>query len=261
MAVLNCTPDSFSDGGRFLETETAVAHGHLLIEQGADIVDVGGESTRPGAEPVPSDEQLRRVLPVLGELRARHSEVLLSVDTSNPEVAEAALAAGADLVNDVTAASRPELLELAASHGAAVVLMHMRGTPRTMQSDTRYDDVVAEVHAYLKGRAHAALSCGIPPDRIWLDPGIGFGKDDVGNLRLLAAMPRLARLGHPVLVGASRKAFIGRLTGATVEARLPGSLAALIPVVGLPRVVVRVHDAAASLQFLELATQVREAAS
>jgi dihydropteroate synthase len=210
---------------------------------------------------VATGEQLSRVLPVLAALRRRHPEVVLSVDTSDPAVAAAALDADADLINDVTAARRPGLLELVADRGAAVVLMHMRGTPRTMQADTTYDDVVAEVHSYLESRARVAVDSGIAPDRVWLDPGIGFGKNDGGNLKLLAAMPRLAELGHPVLVGASRKAFIGRLTGAAVDARLPGSLAALIPVLGLSRVVVRVHDAAASLQFLELATSLHEVAS
>lgn len=261
MAVLNRTPDSFSDGGLFMETAAAVAHGERMVAEGADIIDIGGESTRPGAAPVPADEQLARVLPVLKELRRRQPDILLSVDTSDPGVAEAALDAGADLVNDVTAASRPGLLELVRSRGAAIVLMHMRGTPRTMQVDTDYDDVVVEVRSFLQRRARAAVDRGIPPHRVWIDPGIGFGKDDTGNLRLLAALPELAGLGHPVLVGASRKSFIGRLTGTEVEGRLPGSLAALIPAVGLDRAVVRVHDAAASVQFLEVASMLHEVAT
>jgi len=261
MAVLNRTPDSFSDGGSYLDAGAAVAHGELLIAEGADIIDIGGESTRPEADPVTTDEQLRRVLPVLVQLRSRYPETLLSVDTSDLDVAEAALDAGADLINDVTAASRPGLLELVASRRAAIVLMHMRGTPRTMQTDTDYDDVVAEVRSFLTRRARAAVDSGIPPHRVWLDPGIGFGKDEMGNLRLLAALPELAGLGHPVLVGASRKSFIGRLTGTSVEARLPGSLAALIPVIGLARAVARVHDAAASVQFLEVAARLHEVAS
>lgn len=261
MAVLNRTPDSFSDGGLFMETAAAVAHGERMVAEGADIIDIGGESTRPGAAPVPADEQLARVLPVLKELRRRQPDILLSVDTSDPGVAETALDAGADLVNDVTAASRPGLLELVRSRGAAIVLMHMRGTPRTMQVDTDYDDVVVEVRSFLQRRARAAVDRGIPPHRVWIDPGIGFGKDDTGNLRLLAALPELAGLGHPVLVGASRKSFIGRLTGTEVEGRLPGSLAALIPAVGLDRAVVRVHDAAASVQFLEVASMLHEVAT
>ena len=261
MAVLNRTPDSFSDGGLFMEAGTAIAHGESLIAEGADIIDIGGESTRPGAEPVPANEQLRRVLPILAELRKRHPETLLSVDTSDLGVAEAVIDAGADLINDVTAASQSGLLELVASRDAAIVLMHMRGSPRTMQVDTVYDDVVADVRSFLERRARRAVDTGIPSHRVWIDPGIGFGKDDSGNLRLLAALPELAGLGHPVLIGASRKSFIGRLTGAAVEARLPGSLAALIPVVGLARTVVRVHDAAASVQFLELASRLHEVAS
>ena len=259
MGVLNCTPNSFSDGGLFVDTETAVDHADSLIRGGAQIVDIGGESTRPGAEPVMADEELRRVLPVVSRLRHRHPELLISVDTSKPDVAEAALHEGADIINDVTAGGADGLLELVASMGAAVVLMHLRGTPRTMQTDTTYDDVVAEVHGYLQRRAEAAVATGIPPHRVWIDPGIGFAKDVDGNLRLLAALPELADLGHPVLVGASRKSFIGRLTGAEVGGRLPGSLAALIPTVGLPRAVVRVHEPTPTVQFLEVASRLHEA--
>jgi len=259
MGVLNCTPNSFSDGGLFVNTETAVDHADSLIRGGAQIVDIGGESTRPGAEPVLAHEEFRRVLPVVSRLRHRHPELLISVDTSKPDVAEAALHEGADIINDVTAGGADGLLELVASMGAAVVLMHLRGTPRTMQTDTTYDDVVAEVHGYLQRRAEAAVAAGIPPHRVWIDPGIGFGKDVDGNLRLLAALPELADLGHPVLVGASRKSFIGRLTGAEVGRRLPGSLAALIPTVGLPRAVVRVHEPTPTVQFLEVASRLHEA--
>ena len=258
MGILNCTPDSFSDGGRHLDPEAAVRHGDRMLADGALIVDVGGESTRPGAAPVDAAEECRRILPVLGELRARRPEAVLSVDTSKPEVAAAALAAGADIVNDVTAGSAPGMLELVAGHGAAVVLMHMRGSPRTMQENVGYRHVVAEVHARLLARAEAAAAAGLPPHRIWLDPGIGFGKDDAGNLALLAALPELAAHGHPVLVGPSNKAFIGRLTGAPLTERLPGTLGALTPVIGLPRAVVRVHDPAAALQFFEIASRLAE---
>jgi dihydropteroate synthase len=261
MAVLNRTPDSFSDGGRYLDGPAALEHAERLIAGGADILDLGGESTRPGAEPVPAAEELRRVVPTIAELRRRHPELLLSVDTSKPEVAEAALAAGADLVNDVTAAADGGMLELVARSGAAIVLMHMRGSPATMQADTRYGDVVAEVRDFLAGRGRAAVASGIPGHRVWVDPGIGFGKDVDGNLRLLAGLPQLAGLGHPGVVGASRKSFLGRLTGAPVDGRLAASLAALIPAVGLERVVVRVHDPEATVHFLEVACQLREAAS
>ena len=260
MAVVNCTPDSFSDGGRFLEPAAAIAHAERLIDDGADVLDIGGESTRPGSESVSAAEELRRVLPPLAELRRRHPGIPISIDTSKPEVADAALEAGADLVNDVTAAADGRMLELVARRGAAIVLMHMRGTPATMQSDTGYGDVVAEVHEFLLQRAAAAEAAGVPPDRVWLDPGIGFGKDVDGNLRLLASIPELSRLGYPVVVGASRKSFLGRITGAELDGRLAAGLAALIPAAGLDRVVVRVHDPEPTVHFLEVASRLREAA-
>ncbi len=250
MGIINVTPDSFSDGGRLPTVEEAVAFGLRLRDEGADILDVGGESTRPGAVEVPEEVELARVVPVIEELRRKDPAILVSVDTSKPEVAAAALAAGADLVNDVSAGAAPGMLEVVAGAGAGVVLMHMRGTPRTMQWNTRYTDVVAEVHAYLGERAAAAMAAGVPPQRVLLDPGIGFGKDVEGNLRLLAAAGDLAALGHPIVVGASRKSFIGALTGAGVAERLPGSLAALVPVAAGERVIVRVHDVAATVQFL-----------
>jgi dihydropteroate synthase len=261
MGVLNCTPDSFADGGRSFEFDDALRHAEELLEAGADVIDVGGESTRPGADPVDVTEELRRVVPVITEIRQRRPEVVLSVDTSKVEVAEASLAAGADLVNDVAAASTPGMLELVARSNAGIVLMHMRGRPRTMQSDTTYDNVVAEVHEHLRERAAAAVAAGIPAHRVWLDPGIGFGKDDDGNLALLAALPDLAAIGHPVLVGPSSKSFIGRLTGAEIGDRLPGTLAALLPAVGIDRAVVRVHDASAAVQFLEIASRLHEASA
>jgi dihydropteroate synthase len=259
MGILNCTPDSFADGGRCFDFDDALQHAEDLVSGGADIIDVGGESTRPGADPVDVTEELRRVIPVITEIRRRRPEILLSVDTSKVEVAEASLVAGADLVNDVTAASAPGMLELVARSGAGIVLMHMRGEPRTMQTDTSYDNVVAEVHEHLRNRAATAVAAGIPAHRVWLDPGIGFGKDDDGNLALLAALPDLAAIGHPVLVGPSNKSFIGRLTGADVEDRLPGTLAALWPAVGIERAVVRVHDASAAVQFFKTACRLREA--
>jgi len=261
MGVLNCTPDSFSDGGRYLDPAAAVAHGAALFAAGAQIVDVGGESTRPGADPVPAAEEIRRVVPVIRELHRTHPGRAISVDTSKAEVAEAALDAGADIVNDVTAGADPEMLPLVAERGAAIVLMHMRGEPRTMQEDTSYTHVVAEVHGFLAARARAAMEAGIDADDVWLDPGIGFGKDDPGNLALLAAAPDLAALGHPVVVGPSRKSFIGRLTGAPAADRLPGTLAALHPLLACPRAVVRVHDPAAAVQYLAVAAAVAGAAS
>jgi dihydropteroate synthase len=259
MGVINRTPDSFSDGGTSFELDDALRRAEEIVESGADIIDVGGESTRPGADPVETTEELRRVVPVISEIRRRWPEVVLSVDTSKVEVAEPSLGAGADLVNDVTAASAPGMLDAVARSDAGIVLMHMRGKPRTMQSDTTYDNVVAEVHEYLRGRAAAAIAAGIPAHRVWLDPGIGFGKGDEGNLALLAALPDLAAIGHPVLVGPSNKSFIGRLSGADVGNRLPGTLAALWPAVGIERAVVRVHDASATVQFLEVASRLHEA--
>jgi len=256
MGILNCTPDSFSDGDRNYIFDDAVRHAADLIEGGAMIVDVGGESTRPGAAPVAATEEKRRVIPVITEIRRRWSESVISVDTSKVEVAAAALEAGADLVNDVTAASETGMLELVAECGAGIVLMHIRGAPRTMQENTAYTNVVAEVHQHLRQRARVAVEAGIPPHRVWLDPGIGFGKDDAGNLALLESLPSLSAIGHPVLIGPSNKSFIGRLSGAPVDARLPGTLAALIPVIDLPQAVVRVHDATAAVQFLEIATRV-----
>lgn len=258
MAILNVTPDSFSDGGRFLDPEAAIAQAEALLDQGADIIDVGGESTRPGATPVDAREEERRVVPVVRALHARHPGLLLSVDTCKPAVAAAALAAGASILNDVTAS--PEMLPLVARHDAMLVLMHLRGTPRTMQHDTRYADVVAEVTEFLAARAAVARDRGIPRDRVWLDPGVGFGKDTDGNLRLLAHLPDLAALGHPVVVGASRKSFIGSLSGAGVDDRLGGSLAALTPLARLPRAVARVHDVAATVQFLRVQAAIAEAA-
>ena len=258
MGIVNCTPDSFSDGGRYLAADAAVAHGDALVADGADLLDVGGESTRPGAAGVPAEVEIARIRPVIAALRSRHAELAISVDTSRAGVADAALGAGADLVNDVTAASDPAMLATVASAGAGIVLMHMRGDPRTMQQETHYQDVVAEVHGELAGRAAAALAAGITPEKIWLDPGIGFGKDVDGNLALLAALPDLAALGHPVVVGPSRKSFIGRITGAPVTDRIPGTLAALLPSLGLERAMVRVHDVAAVVQFLTIAQRLTE---
>ena len=260
MGILNITPDSSSAGGRFAAPAAALAHAERLIAEGADVIDVGGESTRPGAGPVSAAAEIARVVPVIGELARRHPGLVLSVDTGKAEVARASLDAGAIVVNDVTAGRDPAMLPLVAERGAAVVLMHMRGEPRSMQADTRYADVVAEVHAFLGERAAAAAAAGIAPELVILDPGIGFGKDAAGNLRLLAALRDLAALGHPLVVGASRKSFIGTLTGAAVDARLPGSLAAIAAAAALPRALVRVHDVAATVQFLTVLAAVRSAA-
>ncbi len=261
MGIVNCTPDSFSDGGRFLTAGEAVGECQRHLGAGARIIDIGGESTRPGADPVDADEECRRVVPVIRELRSHHPTAVISVDTTKIGVAGQALDAGADIVNDVSAAAENGMLELVADRGAAIVLMHRRGTPQTMQRDTHYDDAVAEVHCYLRERATAAIAAGIPSHRVWLDPGIGFGKDDDGNLALLAALPELVSAGHPVVVGPSRKSFIGRLTGAPVDGRLGGTLAALIPCIGLDHVAVRVHNPGPAVQFLAMARLISESAA
>lgn len=261
MGIVNCTPDSFSDGGRFLTAGEAISEGQRHLAAGARIIDIGGESTRPGADSVAADEECRRVVPVIRELRSRHPSAVISVDTTKIGVAGQALDAGADIVNDVSAAAEDGMLEMVADRDAAIVLMHRRGTPQTMQRDTHYDDVVADVHSYLRERATAAIAAGIPSHRVWVDPGIGFGKDDEGNLALLAALPELVSAGHPVVVGPSRKSFIGRLTGAPVDGRLGGTLAALIPCIGLERVAVRVHNPGPAVQFLALARLISESAA
>jgi dihydropteroate synthase len=252
MGILNVTPDSFSDGGRFVDAERAVAHGHELVRQGADIVDVGGESTRPGATPVGSAEEAARVVPVIAAL-APH--VRVSVDTAKAEVASAAVAAGADLINDVSAS----LHGIAADHQVGWVAMHMQGEPRTMQAHPTYDDVVAEVEAYLRERAASARDAGVP--EVWIDPGIGFGKTADHNWQLLAALDRLAATGLPVAVGTSRKAFLGAAMaradqiGTTVPPgdRLEGSVATAVRAAASGASLVRVHDVAATVAALDAA--------
>jgi dihydropteroate synthase len=251
MGVLNLTPDSFSDGGRFLDPAAALVQARRLIGEGADILDIGGESTRPGAEPVPADEEIARVVPVIAALSLETS-VPLSIDTLKPQVARAAVAAGATIWNDVSALAAPGAPDLAAELGCAVVLMHMRGEPRTMQAAPRYDDVGAEVSAYLLARAEAALAAGVARDRIWLDPGIGFGKTLAHNLSLLAHLDALVATGFPVLLGASRKSFLKAIdpAAATAGDRLPGSLAAALAGAQAGVAAVRVHDVAETRQAL-----------
>ena len=243
MGIVNVTPDSFSDGGRFAGTEAAVAHALDLVRDGADLLDVGGESSRPGSEPVAAEEELRRVLPVVRELAAR-TNVPISVDTTKAAVADACLAAGAHVVNDVTALrGDPDLGGVAAARRAGVVLMHMRGTPRTMQDDPRYDDVTAEVCRFLQERLHAAAAAGIDSGRVVLDPGIGFGKTAEHNLRLLGRLGDVRALGRPVLLGVSRKGFMGRLLARGIDERLAASLAAACHAVTLGTAqVIRTHD-------------------
>jgi dihydropteroate synthase len=260
MGVVNATPDSFSDGGRFLDVEAAVAQAERLVAEGADLLDLGGESTRPGAPEVPADEEARRVVPVLERLRERGCAVPISIDTRKAAVARAALAAGAALVNDVSALSDPEMGEVVRSGGVPVVLMHMRGTPADMTSRATYRDVVAEVTGELREALGRAAAAGIPAAHTLLDPGIGFAKDAAGSLALLAGLQGLRReLGRPLLVGASRKSFIGKLTGAPVGDRLPGTLAAVAACVLAGVEFLRVHDVAPARQAALVAAAIRDA--
>lgn len=263
MGIVNATPDSFSDGGRFLDPAAALDHARRLIAEGADILDVGAESTRPGADPVPAAVEIERLVPLIGAIRAE-STVPISVDTMKPEVARAAMAAGASIWNDVTALSHsPDSLAMAAELGCDVVLMHMQGEPRTMQAEPHYDDVVAEVAAFLAERSHAAMAAGVAHERIWLDPGIGFGKHMLRhNLPLLAGLDRIVALGFPVLLGASRKAFIGALSGgAAADRRLGGSIAAALAGAAAGVAAVRVHDVAETVQALNVQAAIAQAGS
>jgi dihydropteroate synthase len=238
MGVVNITPDSFSDGGRFLDPAAAVDHARKLSEEGADLVDIGGESTRPGAAPVSADAELRRVLPVLEKISA----LCVSVDTRRPAVMKAAIAAGASMINDVEALAAPGALELVGPAGCAVCLMHKKGEPATMQRDPHYDDVVAEVKLFLKQRIEAAKAAGIAAERIVVDPGFGFGKSAEHNLELLRKLSELKKLGVPVLAGLSRKSTVGKLTGRPVEERLAGSLAMALLALQGGATILRVHD-------------------
>jgi dihydropteroate synthase len=257
MGVLNVTPNSFSDGGRYRDLGEALSHARAMSAAGASVIDVGGESTRPGAEPVPEQEELDRVVPVIEALR-RECDVLLSIDTMKPAVMRAAVAAGAGLINDVLALQTPGALRAAADSGAAVCLMHMQGTPRTMQEDPRYSDVVAEVGVFLSGRAQACRQAGIGAQRIALDPGFGFGKTLRHNLELLHGLGRLPQ-EYPLLVGLSRKSMLGKLLGRTVEQRLAGSLALATLAVANGARIVRCHDVAETVDAVNVAWAVSHA--
>lgn len=251
VGVLNVTPDSFSDGGRFVEADAAIAHGLELDAAGADLVDVGGESTRPGAEPVAAGTEIDRVVPVVAALAAEG--VVVSIDTSKAEVAAAALEAGASVVNDVTALGDPEMAGVVADRGAGLVLMHMQGEPRTMQQDPRYDDVVEDVAQALESTAASAIDSGVRRESICLDPGIGFGKTLVHNLDLLAlGVSRLAETGFPVMVGASRKSFIAQVLG-PIEERDPASAAAHVLAIASGASIIRSHNVVMALRTARLA--------
>ena len=262
MGILNLTPDSFSDGGKFSTIESAVEHALTMAEAGADWLDVGGESTRPGSEPVPPDEQIRRTTPVIRHIRAV-SDILISIDTTRGSVAEAALDAGANVVNDISAGrDDPEMFPMLAQRKAAVVLSHMQGTPRTMQENTVYEDVTAEVSRFLLQRRDAAVDAGIESRRILLDPGLGFGKNLSHNLKLMTDTNILAKLGHPLVVGPSRKSFIGRITGESrPEQRIFGSIAACAVCAWEGAAVLRVHDVLPMVQTIRMVQAIAGAKS
>jgi dihydropteroate synthase len=253
MGILNVTPDSFSDGGRYLEPERAVAHGLRLVKEGADIIDIGGESTRPGADPVPAEEELRRVIPVIEGIK-QESNVMISIDTYKAQVAEVALAAGAGMVNDISALRLDEeMINVAVKYDVPVVLMHMQGTPRTMQENPQYNDVVSDIINFLGERIAAAAAAGIPKERLIIDPGIGFGKLLQHNLEILRRLDEFKALGRPILIGPSRKSFIGQLTGAPVEERLPGTIASIVLGILRGADIIRVHDVREARQAVQVA--------
>jgi dihydropteroate synthase len=255
MGIVNVTPDSFSEGGLYAEPEAAIEHGRRLLAEGAEILDVGGESTAPGAKPVAAEVELARVEPVVAALAGEGARV--SVDTAKAAVAAAALDAGAAIVNDVTALrGDPEMAALCAERGATVVLTHMLGTPATMQDHPRYREVVADVSEFFEGRLAAAAAAGIEEERIWLDPGIGFGKTDVHNAALLRRLGELTALGRPLVVGTSRKSFIGRVDGSPPEDRLGGTIASSLLAALNGAAVLRVHDVAEMRQALKVAEAV-----
>jgi dihydropteroate synthase len=258
MGVLNITPDSFSDGGRFADAAAALDHALRMVEEGAALIDIGGESTRPGAQAVDAEEEIRRVVPVIEALAAR-TRIPISIDTSKPAVMTAAVRAGATLINDVRALRQAGALEAAADSGAAICLMHMQGEPRTMQADPRYGDLVAEVRDFLRERAEACRAAGVAKDRLVIDPGIGFGKRCEHNLALLARLPALVALGWPVLVGVSRKSMLGALLGRAVDERVAGGVAMATAAVLSGASIVRTHDVAPTVDAIKVAEALRAA--
>lgn len=256
MGILNATPDSFSDGGKFLDMERAVARALQLVEEGADIIDIGGESTRPGAKPVSAAEEVDRTVPIIEKFREQ-SDCLISIDTHKAAVARAAVAAGAEIINDISALSDPDMASVAAETGAGLVLMHMQGRPETMQNNPQYGDAVSEVRLFLEKRLTRAVAQGVAPAQIVFDPGIGFGKSDEHNLALLNGIPDLLSAGRPVLIGASRKSLFGRLLGREVDERLAGSLAVAVFSVIHGAQLLRVHDVKESCDAMKLVDTLR----
>lgn len=257
MGIVNVTPDSFSDGGRYFDAERAVAHGERMAHEGADLIDIGGESTRPGARPVPAEDEIARVIPVIRGLRRKIS-LPISIDTMKSKVARAALDEGADVINDISAFGfDAAMASLAAAEKVPVALMHMQGTPRTMQQSPSYGDVVEEVRTYLHSRMQFAVESGVETERIVIDPGIGFGKNLEHNLALLRGLSALTALGRPVLVGTSRKTFLGKLLDAAPEERLEGSLAAAVAAVLAGANIIRVHDVKEAVRAVRIADALR----
>jgi dihydropteroate synthase len=259
MGVLNVTPDSFSDGGLFYDHERAIEHGMKLARDGADIIDIGGESTRPGSDPVPLEEEIRRVIPVI-EALARELDVPISIDTCKAEVASRALDAGASMVNDVSALRfDPDMVRVVAERRVPVVLMHMKGTPKDMQLDPRYEDLISEILEFLEERVRFAESNGVPPEAIIVDPGIGFGKTVEHNLSIIKHLRRFKSLGKPVLLGTSRKSFIGKVLNVGVEEREEGTAATVVAGILNGADIVRVHDVAKILPAVRMADAIARA--
>jgi len=259
LGILNVTPDSFSDGGLYLDPQSAMERALRMEEEGADAIDVGGESTRPGSRPVPAEEEIRRVVGVIEAIR-RSSEIPISIDTTKAVVARAAVDAGADMLNDISGLTRDdEMLNVLRNNNLPVIIMHCKGTPVDMQRDPRYDDLIGEISGYLKKQAERALQAGAPADGIVIDPGIGFGKTVEHNLTLLKRLPELAALGYPVAVGPSRKSFIGNALGLEVSERLEGTLAAAAAAVLGGASMVRLHDVREGRRAVDLALMIREA--
>jgi dihydropteroate synthase len=259
LGVLNITPDSFSDGGLYMRTDKAIGRALAMVEEGADIIDIGGESTRPGSLPLPAEEELRRVIPAIEGIR-RHSEVPISIDTTKAEVAAAAVASGADLVNDISGLRQdPDMIKVLRDNKLPVIIMHSKGTPAEMQIDPRYDDLIGEISSFLAGRAEAAIAAGAPAEGIVLDPGIGFGKTVAHNLTIFKRLSEFTRLGHPLAVGPSRKSFIGKLLKLGASERLEGTLAAAAAAVLNGADLVRLHDVLAGRRAVDLAFSIREA--
>lgn len=263
MGILNITPDSFSDGGEYFDAGTAAKQAFRLIEEGADLLDIGGESTRPGAQRISAEEQIRRIRPVLEAVRCTHPEITLSVDTTRTEVAQAAFDSGADIVNDISALRESsDLADFVSRQAGGLILMHMRGDPLTMQLNTDYLDIVSEVKDFLAQRAKLAMQSGLSGDRIWIDPGIGFGKSCQGNLEMIRSIGDCHDLGHPVVVGVSRKSFIGKILDREPKERLAGTLAVIscLESKGV-KLIHRVHDVGAVRDFLRMTEAMRKEAS